>query len=244
MVKNKIKNLSSKKNVIIFLLFLFLLSFNIYDFIIGNNVGFRLRYNRLFSKPIDHILERPIYKDYKTEYELLNNTFQGTDYIVFIGDSITARFNVYEYFPQKPVLNRGIFFDTTYGLLNRIETNCNNLNISKCFVLIGFNDLKYRNNDQIIANYNKILKKLNAEQIYVLSLLPVSQKHKGLAKRIIQLNYRIKQLALTFGCTYIDMFSRFIGTDGYIKVDLSTDGVHPNKEGYKIFNAVLKGCLV
>jgi lysophospholipase L1-like esterase len=218
-----------------------LLGFNTYYFFIRRGVGLSFYLKKVIEKPIDPILDQPLYQDYKIEYEYLNSTYHGSKYIVFLGDSITARFKVNEYFPHKAfLLNRGIFSDTTHGLLNRIESNCNNLDVAKCFILIGYNDLKYRTDGKILENYEKILTILKADEIYVMSLLPVSSKYEAFMQRIPQLNQRIKEKASKYGCTYVDISTKFIDSDGYMRKEFSTDGVHPNKDGYRELRKVLE----
>lgn len=227
-------------NVLLILFLAVLLGFNTYYFFIRRGVGLSFYLKKVIEKPIDPILTHPLYKDYRTEYEYLNSNYQGSNYIVFLGDSITARFKVNEYFPHKKVLNRGIFSDTTCGVLERVEDNCNNLDIAKCFVLIGYNDLKYRTDGKILENYEKILTILKADELYVMSLLPVSPKYEAFMQRIPQLNQRIKEIASKYGCTYVDISTKFIDSDGYMRKEFSTDGVHPNKDGYRELGKVLE----
>lgn len=227
-------------NSLLILFLSVLLGFNIYYFFIRRGVGLSFYLKKVIEKPIDPILDHPLYQDYKIEYEYLNSTHPASKYIVFLGDSITARFKVNEYFPHKKVLNRGIFSDTTRGVLQRVEANCNNLDIAKCFILIGYNDLKYRTEEEILQNYEKILKTLKADELYVMSLLPVSSKYYAFAIKIPQLNQRIKEIASKYGCIYIDISTKFIDSDGYMRKEFSTDGVHPNKDGYRELRKALE----
>ena len=110
-------------NVLLILFLAVLLGFNTYYFFIRRGVGISFYLKKVIEKPIDPILTHPLYNDYRTEYEYLNSNYQGSNYIVFLGDSITARFKVNEYFPHKKVLNRGIFSDTTCGVLERVQTS-------------------------------------------------------------------------------------------------------------------------
>jgi lysophospholipase L1-like esterase len=166
------------------------------------------------------------------EYEYLNRMYRGSKSIVFIGDSITARFKVGEYFGYRPVLNRGIYSDTTVGLINRIERNCNNLKIYKCFIMIGYNDLKYRRDEEIARNYEIIVKALKADRIYVVSVLPVGRKFGEYAKRIPGLNLRLREIAEGNRSTYVNVYDRLVERGGFIKSEFTFDGVHPNGNGY------------
>ena len=62
--------------------------------------------------------------------------------IVFVGDSLTENYNVYEYFKGYDVYNRGIGGDTTIGLLSRMEESVYALKPSIVVLLIGINDFE------------------------------------------------------------------------------------------------------
>jgi len=209
-----------------------IISFNVNYFFIARDVGPGFYFKRIFEEPKDRILQDATYQDFVKEYENLNRMFADSKSIVFLGDSITARFKVGEYFGYHPVLNRGIYSDTTVGLMNRIERNCNNLNIYKCFIMIGYNDLKYRRDEEIAKNYEKIVKALKADNIYVLSILPVGRKFEKHARRIPGLNLRLREIAERNGRVYVDVYEKLVGESGFIKSEFTSDGVHPNGNGY------------
>ena len=75
----------------------------------------------MWDRPTDRILDDPRWRSMAAEYERLNQTYARRPAIVFLGDSITRRFPVEEYFPSPAddslvVLNRGIYSDTVLGL--------------------------------------------------------------------------------------------------------------------------------
>ena len=76
----------------------------------------------------------------KTQFELMPE--RNTD-IVFLGDSITARFEWQEYFSDLTVTNRGIDSDVTEGVLNRLDT-VENQHPQKIFLMIGINDIMHK----------------------------------------------------------------------------------------------------
>lgn len=209
-----------------------IIAFNVYYFFIARGVGPGFYLQRVLESPKDHILEDSTYQDLVKEYEYFNRMYTDSKTIVFLGDSITARFKVGEYFGYRPVLNRGIYSDTTVGVINRIDRNCNNLSISKCFVMIGYNDLKYRSDEEIVRNYENILKVLKADRVYVLSLLPVGKNYGESVKRIPKLNLKLREIAEKNRNIYIDLYSRFVTEEGFVKPELTLDGVHPNGDGY------------
>lgn len=160
-----------------------LLSFDFYYFFIRRGVGSGY-YIKKIIYPDDTILDSKTYQDLSEEYYVLNKNYGKKEVIVFLGDSITKRFNLEEYFPDLSVLNRGIFNDTSLGVINRLEININNLNIEKIFLMIGYNDLEFRMNTNIIENISNILSKTKSRKIYVQSLLPVNANRKEVNIRI------------------------------------------------------------
>jgi hypothetical protein len=204
----------------------------------GNPKGF-CDVGRLFLRSEDRILESIIYQDLAEEYASLNERIKGTETTVFLGDSITKRFNVYEYFPKLPVLNRGIFSDTTEGVLSRLGGNINNLRIKHLFLMIGYNDLAYRENDQILDNISKILGHIRAEKIFVQSLLPVMGSERSKNSRIRELNASLRALCREKGHIYIDLYQHFVNEKGMLNCEYSRDGVHPNGEGYRVWTETI-----
>lgn len=88
----------------------------------------------------------------KTQFELMPE--RNTN-IVFLGDSITARFEWQEYFSDLVVANRGIDSDVTEGVLNRLDT-VENQHPQKIFLMIGINDIMHKLPlDTSMQNYKK-----------------------------------------------------------------------------------------
>ncbi len=160
-----------------------------------------------------------------------------------VGDSITKRFNIQEFEGNCAIINRGIFSDTTQGLLNRLETNVNTLDIDKIFVMIGYNDLKFRTNNEIISNIEALLSQFKAKQVYLQSLLPVSADRPDINERIININDQLKKMANGEVIIYIDLHSHFKTSNNYIKPELTRDGVHPNYFGYQLWFSLIEHLL-
>jgi lysophospholipase L1-like esterase len=49
----------------------------------------------------------------------------------------------------------------------------------------------------------------------------------------------MKEYAAKVGAVYADYFSATVDERGWLKDAISTDGLHPNAEGYKAMTAVL-----
>jgi lysophospholipase L1-like esterase len=238
--------LNAKKNNLakfIFIAFIVLFVFNIYYFFAKRSVGPLYYLEKIFQTDNDNILEKSVYQSLSQEYSVLNKNYKRKDVIVFLGDSITKRFNLDEISDTDYLLNRGIFYDTTLGVLKRLNSNVNNLNIKMLFIMIGYNDLKYRDNQRILENIGNILSKARASKVIVQSLLPVDSKRKLINQRIVRLNKQIQLIAQKKGYLYIDLHSKFVTNQGGINKRYSLDGTHPNIEGYKLWYSIIKPYL-
>ncbi len=215
-----------------------LIVFNIYYFFIRRDVGILFYIQKAFYPAREAVLMSPDYKDLVDEYANFNQS-ANTAVIVFLGDSLTKRFNVQEYFPGYDVLNRGVYSDTTVGLLNRLDRNVNNLKISKLFLLIGYNDLQYRTNKEILANIGLVVDRIHSGKIYVQSLLPVEAKRKDINFRINDINESLKILCESKGIEFIDLHRHFLDDTGGISRKYSLDGIHLNGAGCRLWKELI-----
>ena len=233
--------LNKNKSIIILIsLCMALFSFNVYYFFIHRSVGLPYYWNKLINDTDeDDILKKTTYQSLVQEYFYLNKRTGDRDVIVFLGDSITKRFNIQEIFSNKHILNRGIFYDTTFGVLNRLEDTVNNLSINKIFIMIGYNDLKFRENHEILNNISLIISRVKANKVFVQSLLPVDSNRKKTNKRIRKLNHEIKLIVESKGLKYIDLYSEFVDKKGGINPNYTFDGTHPNFIGYMVWFSMI-----
>ena len=166
--------------------------------------------------------------------------------IVFLGDSLTAGANWDEVFPEYPVKNRGINADTTCGLLKRLDCVTAGKPLA-IFILIGTNDLpwfEHRHDEMILGTYQEILEKIKKDtpdtKVFVESLLPRAQFQ---AKRIRQLNPKLKKLAETMEVEYIDLYPCFANSKGELDSKLNNDHLHLLAQGYNIWADALRPYL-
>lgn len=220
-----------------------LLLFDGYYFFIRRGVWPGSYVQQLLARPEDNFTRSRIYNDLYEEYRQLNTSNRFDSLIVFAGDSITKGFNIQEFAGSNRIVNRGIFHDTTRGLLERLDTNINNLKIDKLFVMIGYNDLGFRSDEEIVRNIGDILARSKAKKIYLQSFLPVSSDRKGTNERILHINEQLKALALDKGYVYVDVHAYFAYGRNGIDPRLTTDGVHPNYLGYQLWYSVIQPLL-
>lgn len=175
--------------------------------------------------------------------------------IVFVGDSHTEYFALDEYFQNFPVINRGIYGDTTKGVINRLNESVLNLNPSKIFLLIGVNDINKtgETNEAIVENIREIIKRIRNVipdvKIYVQSLYPVNKYGKNSRrthvfkldnKRIIAINQLLESFCSSEHIVYIDMFSRLTDKNGELYEEFTIEGLHLNAAGYRFIAEILR----
>jgi len=183
--------------------------------------------------------------------------------VVFMGDSITDGWdapNMGGFFPGKPYINRGISGQTTPQMLIRFRPDVIDLKPKVVVILAGTNDLAGNTGpttlDAIEANLTSMAELARANGIHVVfaSLLPVSDYEMRDGKPIIQtvrrppeqikaLNSWMKQYAAQNHQTYLDYFSAMVDEKGFLKDELSNDGLHPNAQGYAVMNPLAETAI-
>ena len=170
--------------------------------------------------------------------------------VVFFGDSITDGWHLFEYFPDRPYINRGISGQTTSQMLVRFREDVIDLQPKAVVILAGTNDIAGNTGpmslEEIEANYATLAELARAHNIKVIysSVLPVHEYTERATdmftqrppEKILALNRWLKDYcsAPANGCTYLDYFSAMIDDKGYMKKELADDGLHPNAAGYKV----------
>jgi lysophospholipase L1-like esterase len=175
--------------------------------------------------------------------------------VVFLGDSITDAWTDPrhgEFFPGKPYIGRGISGQTTPQMLLRFRPDVIALHPAAVLILAGTNDLAGNTGpmslEEIEGNLASMSELAHANKIKVIfsSVLPVydgghNQEGKPLVmtdrrapEKILALNQWIKSYAAEHDDVYLDYFSAMIDDKGFLRKELSEDGLHPNKAGYDV----------
>lgn len=189
--------------------------------------------------------------DAKGESKWTNKELTG---IGFIGDSIVQN-ALLSYGDWNTIIGRddcvnwGIGGQTTVHIEKRIDDMLEG-NYDKIVILCGINDMGNGvSQDTTIANYKsmfaKIHDKLPNTKVYVISVLPTREPfYVDQQDRIIAMDSALKTTIADYSyVTYVDCYSKFIGSDGYVVGDYVSDGLHPNEEGYRVIASVLKPLL-
>ncbi len=177
---------------------------------------------------------------YERRAQHLETLPNGSEEIVFLGNSLTAECNWAELLEDHRVVNRGIDGDRLSLVLHRIAEVVES-KPTRIFLMMGTNDLgkDQPDLDQLIASYEKILKEIKvqspATQIFVQSLLPVNPKlgeKKRNNENMQAFNQKLEALAASLETEYIDLYASFT-EEGRLKETYSNDGLHLNGAGYQ-----------
>ncbi len=192
---------------------------------------------------------------YRKENAALAPPKAGENRVVFLGSSIFEfwKTTVPEFFEGKPYLDRGISGQISPQLLIRFRQDVISLKPKAVIILAGSNDIAgntgHVTNESIMNNIATMaeLARLHHIKVILCEYLPVNEFpwHKGLepAPKIISLNKLIKAYALANNFTLLDYFSPLVDEHNGQKAEFTKDGVHPNKEGYKIMAGVTEAAI-
>lgn len=184
--------------------------------------------------------------------------------VVFMGDSITDSWDDPKYggfFPGKPYIDRGISGQTTPQMLVRFRADVIALHPKVVVILAGTNDLAGNTGpmtlEAIEDNLVSIaeLAKANRIRVVLASILPISDYELRDGKPIIRttqrppekiqaLNEWMKKYVAENKLTYLDYYSAMIDAKGFLKDELSEDGLHPNAKGYAIMGPLAEQAIV
>ncbi|MBE0700517.1 MAG: lysophospholipase [Acholeplasmataceae bacterium] len=180
------------------------------------------------------------------------NTYAKKGGIVFVGDSITQDYNVYEYFPDLLVYNRGIGGDTTVGLEKRLEASVFSLDPSMVVMLMGTNDFGVLESkvEAVFERIKRIVMMIKERKkeikILLLSVYPVNET---LDTRTVQprknsdiqaLNQKLMTLE---DVLYLDLYSKLADEHGRLKEAYTVEGLHISPLGYELITKELMAVL-
>ena len=173
------------------------------------------------------------------------------DDIVMLGNSLTEGGGEWSELGWKNVRNRGIVGDVIEGITRRLHQILPG-HPRKIYLLSGANDISHDlSTDSIVTLMSQCIDRIRREspdtQVYLQSLLPINESFhrykrlEGKTAQVPEINARLELLAREQGLRYVDLFPLFVekGTNS-LRTDLTTDGLHVNREGYKIWAKKLR----
>jgi lysophospholipase L1-like esterase len=198
------------------------------------------------------ILDWGYLNKYKTENEQILAPSSGEKRIVFFGDSITEGWKKIspEFFIGKSYINRGINGQTTSQMLLRFRQDVIELKSKIVVILAGGNDIAGNTgpttHETILGNIISMceLAKANKIEAILCSILPANDFpwKRGMepADKIEALNEMIHKYAKANDIAYVDYYSAMADDQKGLKSIYSEDGVHPNKEGYRVMEPIIE----
>jgi lysophospholipase L1-like esterase len=172
--------------------------------------------------------------------------------VIFMGDSITDNWRLNEYFPDQDFVNRGISGQTTNQMLDRFEADVVRLHPFAVVIFGGTNDIGRAMPVSAVENNIRMMAELaqcNGIKVLIATLLPVSDYHKDKdpdferstwrpPEQIREVNRWIQGFCGEKGYIFVNYYSEVVDAAGFLKPDLSDDGLHPNPRGYRIMAPV------
>lgn len=172
--------------------------------------------------------------------------------IVMLGNSLTENGGDWgRRLGWKHVVNRGIIGDEAMGVYDRLHQILPG-HPQKLFLLIGINDVSHGlTADSIAGLIDHIVERIRREspqtRLYLQSLLPINESFgryrllTGKTDLVPQINARLRELARERQIDFIDLFPLFTEPNtSVLRKELTTDGLHLNEDGYRIWVKALK----
>jgi len=163
-------------------------------------------------------------------------------------------------FPASPYIARGISGQTTPQMLVRFRADVIALRPAVVVILAGTNDLAGNTGPTTLAAIEDNLTSMaelaaaNHIRVVLASVLPVSDYEARDGKPIIRtiqrppekilaLNEWMKRYATEKKLIYLDYYSAMIDDKGFLKEELSEDGLHPNAKGYAVMAPLAEAAI-
>ncbi|MFB2878717.1 GDSL-type esterase/lipase family protein [Floridanema aerugineum] len=173
---------------------------------------------------------------------------------ILLGDSLSLWFPPDLLPTNKNWLNQGISGEVSQGLWRRLGL-FDRTQPQRIYIMIGINDLIRGVDDRtLLQNYRKILRRLRRvhpqTQVIVQSILPHGGEEatwEGRDRliaipitRIQQLNQQLAVIAQEEEVKFLDLYPLFTNAQGHLRADLTTDGLHLNRQGYLVWRSAIQ----
>ncbi|WP_247917784.1 SGNH/GDSL hydrolase family protein [Streptococcus oralis] len=193
----------------------------------------------------------------QAKYRGLNQISVLEPDIIFIGDSIVEYYPLQELFgTAKTIVNRGIRGYQTRLLLENLDAHLYGDAVDQIVLLIGTNDIgKDIPMNEALDNLERVIQSIARDyplsQIKLLSILPVNEGEKYKQTVYIRTNEKIREWNQAYEALasaymqvdFVPVYDSLTDTEGQLKKDYTTDGLHLSVVGYQVLSEALKGVL-
>lgn len=193
----------------------------------------------------------------QTKYRELNQVSVLEPDIIFIGDSIVEYYPLQELFgTAKTIVNRGIRGYQTRLLLENLDAHLYGDAVDQIVLLIGTNDIgKDIPMNEALDNLERVIQSIARDyplsQIKLLSILPVNEGERYKQTVYIRTNEKIREWNQAYEALasaymqvdFVPIYDSLTDTEGQLKKDYTTDGLHLSVAGYQALSEALKGVL-
>ena len=193
----------------------------------------------------------------QTKYRELNQVSVLEPDIIFIGDSIVEYYPLQELLgTAKTIVNRGIRGYQTRLLLENLDAHLYGDAVDQIVLLIGTNDIgKDIPMNEALDNLERVIQSIAREyplsQIKLLSILPVNEGEEYKQTVYIRTNEKIREWNQAYEALasaymqvdFVSIYDSLTDSEGQLKKDYTTDGLHLSVAGYQVLSEALKGVL-
>jgi lysophospholipase L1-like esterase len=170
--------------------------------------------------------------------------------VVFIGDSITEAWPLYGPKAFAAWINRGISGQTTPQILGRFRADALALAPRAIHLMAGVNDIAGNTGpttlEWIEGNIRSMseLARASGIQIILGSLTPAARfawrPDIECRDHVASVNAWMQGYAGDVGATYVDYFTALSDGVGGLRAEFTSDGVHPNADGYAVMTPLAR----
>lgn len=219
----------------------------------------RENFSSFIFKPCRQHRDADTYQWNSRHEEVLKYNNEHHPEIVMIGNSITHYWGGLPFekrrvaddvwqklFKGRTVVNMGFGWDRIENVMWRIiHGELDGFQAKKIFIMVGTNNLQLNSDQEIVSGIGQIVemvkKKQPQAQVYVVKILP----RRGFETRLVGLNHVLDaQLTGKPNVQVIDFSSLVVNSDGTLKEELFSDGLHPNHKGYELISTELSGYIM
>lgn len=204
--------------------------------------------SNLFSQNLPDSLRYKTNKNFQLQTEMhdIYKTKQAD--IVMLGNSLTHGANWNELLGRSNVVERGIVSDLLPGFIARIN-GVIKLKPKIVFIMGGLNDIySWSSVPDIFSQYVKLIDLLKSKNIipviqsttfatkdYGKDYGGTAESNMGRNQEVVKLNKLLAEYAQKNRIDFIDLTPQITTRDGFLRSDLTWDGIHFRASAYKIW---------